>query len=123
MAATIRENLLVAMGMYAGEMDQDDEIDIPSDIAGEDELADFCVECVDDYLKYAYDIPFDEYAVQCLSSKYGRPNYCVIASYGTVDKVLMTGTHEECKLFCEENDWEWSEVPGGFVWDLEVEEI
>lgn len=142
MSATIRENLLVSMAMYAGEMDQICEIDLPygtADLpygtAGEDDLADFCVDCVDHYMQTDMDIPFDIYAQECLASKFGRkeeskteycdtvPTHRVLAVAGRVEKVLFEGSHDECEWFCDTYDWEWSETPDGFVWDLEVEEI
>lgn len=138
MGATIRENLLVAMAMYAGEMDQTLEIDLPYGTVGEDDLADFCVDCVDCYMQTDMDIPFDIYAQECLASKFGRkeenqteycgtgweePTHRVLAVAGRVEKVLFEGSHDECEWFCDTYDWEWSETPGGFVWDLEVEEI
>ena len=72
MSATIRENLLVTMAMYAGEMDQTLEIDLPYGTVGEDELTDFCVDCADHYMQTDMDIPFDIYAQECLASKFGR---------------------------------------------------
>ena len=135
MGATIRENLLVTMAMYAGEMDQTLEIDLPFGTVGQDDLADFCVNCVDHWMKTEMDIPFDIYAQECLVSKYGQkyenqteycdtvPTHRVLAVAGRVEKVLLEGSHDECELFCDTYDWEWSETPGGFVWDLEVEEI
>lgn len=136
MSATIRENLLVSMAMYAGEMDQTCEIDLPYGTVGEDDLADFCVDCVDCYMQTDMDIPFDIYAQECLASKFGRkeeteytdtgweePTHRVLAVAGRVEKVLFEGSHEQCEMFCDDFDWEWSETPGGFVWDLEVEEI
>lgn len=133
MSATIRENLLVSMAMYAGEMDQTCEIDLPYGTGGEDELADFCVDCVDHYMQTDMDIPFDLYAQECLASKFGRkdededeedfPTHRVIAVAGRVEKLLFEGGYDECEFFADDNDWQWSETPGGFVWDLEVEEI
>lgn len=134
MSATIRENLLVSMAMYAGEMDQTCEIDLPFGTGGEDELADFCVDCVDHYMQTDMDIPFDIYAQECLASKFGRkdeeeddeytePTHRVIAVAGRVEKLLFEGSYDECEFFANDNDWQWSETPGGFVWDLEVEEI
>ena len=143
MSATIRENLLVTMGLYAGDMLSCDAIrfkTVGNEL--EDELADFCVDCVDHYLnapRYA-DVPFCEYAEIALLKKFGcnddpcdyeedviippkKPTHRVIASAGRVEKVLMEGSYADCEFFCDDFNWEWSEVPGGFVWDLEVEEI
>lgn len=71
---TLRENLLVSMGLYAGELDAAHAIDIPYGTTGEDELAEFVVECVDEYMKQEVDEPFDLFAENKLLWKYGRYN-------------------------------------------------
>lgn len=154
MSATIRENLLVTMGVYAGDMNREDAIDLPHGVDGEDELANFCVECVDNFIErdnsigrddHGMDISFEEYAIVCLLRKYGKreeesvldmiddeyweggsleqPTFHVVATAGRVEKILFEGSREQCEMFCDDFGWKWSEEPGGFVWDLEVEEI
>lgn len=133
MSATIRENMLVTMGMYAGELAQQHAIQLPSGNDGEDMLADFCVKCVDDYVE-GFDLPFIEYAEDCLLRRFPHPQYAqtkdkrryrVIAEAGTVEKDLgVEGTYEECERWCDEYDWKWvPDGPGGFEWDLAIEEI
>lgn len=154
MSATIRENLLVSMGMYAGNMMQCGAIKLPYGTAGEDALADFCVECVDNFIEHdnnvgqirGMDIPFDDYAIECLASKFGikddeidddddeddtefvtdgwvPPTHRVLACAGRVEKQLFEGSYEQCEQFCDYYEWIWQPDIDGFVWDLEVEEI
>ena len=131
---SIRDNLLVVMGMYAGDMNRADVIDLPIGVEDENELAEYCVECVDEFLDHDVfdgDLPFDEFAENRLKKKFGwrvEDEYPdddtpakVIAIGGGVWKVLMEGTYAECEQFCDDHDWQWSEEPGGFVWELEVE--
>ena len=130
MSATIRENLLITMALYAGDMNRADVIDLPIGVEGENELAEYCVECVDEFLDHDVfdsDLPFDEFAENRLIKKFGwrveddDTPAKVIAVAGSVEKVLMEGTYAECEQFCDDHDWQWSEEPGGFVWELEVE--
>lgn len=71
---SIRENMLVTMGLYAGELDAAHQIGIPSGAPSEDELAEFVAACVDEYLEPGnrIDEPFDLYAETRLLEKYGR---------------------------------------------------
>lgn len=144
MSATIRENMLVTMGMYAGELAQQRVIKLPSGNDGEDMLADFCVECVDRWMAPdglvdengdCPDISFEEYAGRCLMESFGRQKddapieeegqYEVIAVAGSVEKDLgIRGTHDECERWCDYYDWVYQpDGPDGFVWDLYIEEV
>ena len=76
MAATTYENLLVTMALYAGEFYQDDRIDLPPGNEGEDVLADFCVECVREYMVMHEsdpdgDNPFCDFAADKLFDRFG----------------------------------------------------
>lgn len=135
MMANLRENLLVTMALYAGEMNAHNNIDLPSGNEGEDALADFCAGCVDAYLDNEHHITFDEYAEQCLVDRFGQQKddtqieeegqYKVIAVAGSVEKDLgITGTYDECERWCDYYDWVYQpDGPDGFVWDLYVEEV
>lgn len=135
MSANTRENLLVTMALYAGEMDANGNIYLPHGIDGEDELADFCVECVDAYLHNEHHITFGEYAEQCLMESFGQQKdhepieeegqYKVIAVAGSVEKDLgIRGTYDECERWCDCYDWVWRpDGEGGFEWELYVEEV
>lgn len=65
MSCSLRDNLLVTMGARAAYMDMLREIDIPDGCAGEDVLASFVGQTVDDYLaesdKFVNCESFDEY--------------------------------------------------------------
>ena len=138
MSATLRENLIATMAMYAGEMDAHQHIHIPCGVAGEDSLADFCVKCVNDYLNKNIDIPFDEYATTCLQQQFGcceedyddfpseveneyetneeeweklrgKKTHRVIAVAGTVEKELgIEGSYEFCEWWCDDMGWCWN---------------
>ena len=68
--ASLRDNLLVTAGARAGYMDMQGYIDLPTGSAGEDELAEFIVELVDDYIRYECE-SFDRYIESALYGKYG----------------------------------------------------
>jgi hypothetical protein len=51
--------------------------------------------------------------------------YHVIASAGKVKHHILSGDRAECLAFCIDNNWIWikpEETPGGFEWDLSIEE-
>lgn len=50
--------------------------------------------------------------------------YKVVMRSGSVKHDLCTGiSHEEAFEICEDYGWEYTpDGPGGFVWDLEIEE-
>lgn len=145
MSANTRENLLVTMALYAGEMNAHDNIDLPFGNEGEDALADFCVECVDRWMAPdglvdengdCPEISFEEYAEQCLVERfphveypevplYDGKRYKVIAVAGRVEKDMgFEGTYEECEEWCDYYDWVWRpDGEGGFEWELYVEEV
>lgn len=145
MVASVYENLLVTMALYAGEMNVNDNIDLPSGNVGEGVLAEFCVECVkrwmapdglvDENGDYP-DISFCEYAKQCLVERfphmdqpelpsYDGRQYKVVAVAGSVWQDMgIQGTHEECEKWCDYYDWVWRpDGEGGFEWELYVEEV
>lgn len=141
MKATTRENLLCTMALYAGEMVASDVLRFLSGNDGEDELADYCSECVDEYMSNPEynDVPFCEFAEEKLLEKFQsadgdpmddpeyRPNptHKVIAVAGSVEKDLgIEGTYEECHHWCEYYDWVYRpDGDGGFEWDLWIEEV
>ena len=58
-----------------------------------------------------------------MDDEYAEPTHRVIAVAGRVEKLLFEGSYDECEFFADDHYWQWSETPGGFIWDLEVEEI
>lgn len=56
--------------------------------------------------------------------KEGQKMFKVIMTAGTVKKDMFTNlTHKQAVEICEDYGWEVSpDGPGGFVWDLEIEE-
>ena len=135
MSANIRENLLITMALYAGEMNANGNIYLPSGNEGEDILADFCAGCVDAYLDNGGHIPFCEYAERCLMARFGQQKddapieeegqYKVIAVAGSVAKDMgIRGTYDKCERWCDYYDWVYKpDGPDGFEWDLYVEEV
>lgn len=136
MKATIRENLMTTMALYAGEMSANHIITLPQGNDGEDALADYCAACASEYLmeldRYE-DYPFCDFAQDKLLDRFGKPITCddplftedagearVIAVAGSVERVLMTGTYAECEAFCDAYDWRWLDE-NEFEWSLEVE--
>lgn len=72
---SLRDNLLVTAGARAAYMDSKDCIDLPGGVEGEDILAGFIVDMVDQYM-YADAIcigvePFDVYIEKALLAKFG----------------------------------------------------
>lgn len=72
---SLRDNLLVTAGARAAYMDSKDCIDLPGGVEGEDILAEFIVDMVDQYL-YANAIaigvePFDIYIETALLDRFG----------------------------------------------------
>lgn len=144
MSATIRENLLVTMALYAGEMVEKGIISLPFGNEGEDVFADFCAECVDRWMAPdglvdengdRPDIAFCTYAQQALMELFctvaiperteDAKRYKVVAYAGTVERDMgIEGTYEECEQWCDAYDWVYCpDGPGSFEWDLEVEEL
>jgi hypothetical protein len=74
MKTTLRENLLVTMGVRAGSMEAAGHIRLPEGVLGEDEVADFVVRTVDAYLALPIDcdISFDEFIETALTEKWGN---------------------------------------------------
>lgn len=70
----IRDNMLVTLGVRAGHMEGMGLISLPGTSYGEDEVAEFAVAAVDEYLKNDLDIGFDEYIETALGRKYGKEN-------------------------------------------------
>ena len=66
-----RYNLLVTAGARAAYMDAADKIKLPVGVTGEDLLARFVKNRVDEYMKKELDIPFDEYIESVLLEKFG----------------------------------------------------
>ena len=69
---SIRDNMLVTMGARAAYMDHAGVIDIPSGVDGEDQLSNFVVTTVKEYISSKTDIPFDEYIEMVLTDEYGK---------------------------------------------------
>lgn len=66
----IRDNLLVNMGARAAYMECDETIELPAGISGEQELAEFVVEKVDQYIAGNIDESFDLYIERELEKRY-----------------------------------------------------
>lgn len=54
-------NLFVTFGCRAGEMNQLNEIDLPGDCDGEDELAILAEDVIEEWTQQDYGIPYDEF--------------------------------------------------------------
>lgn len=67
----IRDNLLVTAGTRAAYMHDKDIIEIPADLKGEDELAQFITRVVDEYLAGDHG-NFDIWIEQALIKAYGK---------------------------------------------------
>lgn len=65
-----RDNLLVTMGARAAYMECDGIINLPAGIYGEQELAEFAVEKVDQYMDENIDESFDLYIERELDKRY-----------------------------------------------------
>ena len=74
MGASLRDNLLVTVGLYAGEMNCRC-IDLPEGLDGEDALADYAVVIVREYMKTGHDTPFCEFVEQKLLEKFRKGAY------------------------------------------------
>lgn len=72
---SLRDNLLVTAGARAAYMDSEGCIDLPGGVEGEDILAGFIADMVDQYLyanAIAIDVePFDLYIEKALLAKFG----------------------------------------------------
>ena len=72
---TIRDNLLVTIGVRAGEMHCLDYINLPCGVNGEDDIGVFCAMVVDawlDNISLADEMGFDEWIETNLSKQYGH---------------------------------------------------
>lgn len=92
MAANIYENMLVTMGLYAGEMDRNNTINLPTGNEGEDILADFCVDAVEKYLENENDTPFCEYAESLLREKFPPDDFRDAMQRTAIAKESMLGS-------------------------------
>ena len=57
--ASIHENLIATMALRAGQMEGLGLIALPSGVEGEDLIADFCVDKVEEFQLYHFEEPFD----------------------------------------------------------------
>ena len=71
-APSIRDNLLVTAGARAAYMECLGLINIPKGLDGEDELARYISNAVDDYMGFGFDCNFDEYIETLLSRAYSN---------------------------------------------------
>lgn len=76
MAASLYENLLVTVGLYAGEMNGRC-IALPPGLDGEDAIADYAVNLVREYMsKTGNDTPFCAFVESKLLDKFPKGAYC-----------------------------------------------
>lgn len=69
----IRDNLLVTMGARAAYMHDKGCVELPSGVEGEQELAKFVVQIVDEYMRnFVYGRNFDEFIEKAIVKEYGR---------------------------------------------------
>lgn len=68
---SLRDNLLITAAMRAAYMHDKDEIVLDTTVVGEDEIADFIVTAVADYIITESDEPFDLYIEEVLKEEFG----------------------------------------------------
>ena len=69
---SIRDNLLVTIGIRAAYMDVRGDIELPTGSTGEDILAEFASELVEAWFKLEPDIGFDEYIETALLNQFSK---------------------------------------------------
>ena len=72
MYTQMRDTLLITAGIRAGSMWILNMIDIPTGVKGEEEVAKFISEAIDDWICFHSDVNFDEYIEMELLIKYGN---------------------------------------------------
>lgn len=68
---SLRDNLLVTAGTRLAYMHANNTIVVPSGVYGEDEIAEFITDVVDEYIEENIDRSFDLYIEECIMVRYG----------------------------------------------------
>jgi len=113
MRATVKENLMITMGMYAGSLMEKGVIEIPEGNEGEDILADFIAESVSAYqeTRKIDDLPFCAFAEDALMVRFNPDHsglikvkipddefevYCKPSEGECAGVAIFRGTYREC---------------------------
>ena len=113
MSCSLRDNLLVTMGARASSMDSLGYIELPDGSRGEDILAIFCCNVVDEYLVERHSpemdcISFDEYIETALTKEFHSTKQYHVRVHRVYEFFVEANNREEASEEAERNYFEHS---------------